>query len=87
MVDTSTLCVGDKVRIVSEWNSDCNENSEGLMDKYLGKVMTVQRSNEWQARMLEDGGRWAWNEFTIAEVIDDDIELATQEELLVLLMR
>lgn len=85
MVDTATLCYGDKVRIVSEWNKNCNANPEGLTDKYFGTTMTVVRSNEWRAYMEEDNGCWAWNKFTIAEVVDD-IEPATQEELLTLLM-
>ena len=33
--------VGDKVRIVSNWGKGCHENSDGKMDKWLGKVMTI----------------------------------------------
>lgn len=34
--------VGDKVRIVSEWNEKTMEAAFGSMDKWLGKVMTIR---------------------------------------------
>ena len=88
MIDIKFLHPGDRVRIVSMWNNDSNENSDGLMDEYLGTIMTVHKTNlEYNyVKMEEDGQAWAWNKFTIAEVVDDDIEPATQEELLALLM-
>ena len=86
MIDTSTLYPGDKVRIVSKWCDGCGANPSGLMDKYLGTIMTVDYANKYRACMVEDGGRWSWNGMTIVEIIDDNIEPATQEELIALLM-
>ena len=34
--------VGDKVRIVSKWVKGCKQNSDGKMDKWLGKNMTIR---------------------------------------------
>ncbi len=64
--------VGDKVRIVSKWGKDCHQNSEGKMDKWLGKVMTIR--DHWYGRyykMKEDETEhreagWFWNENCIA---------------------
>lgn len=53
--------VGDKVRIVKE-KTGCNWNSEGHMDKWLGKVMTISDVNLYTYRMEEDKGRWVWFE-------------------------
>ena len=53
--------VGDKVRIVKQ-KTGCNWNYEGLMDKWLGKVMTIERVSSCYYRMKEDTGRWAWFE-------------------------
>lgn len=87
LVDTATLHEGDRVRIVSEWNSNCCSNRDGLMDKYLGTVMAVHHADAYSACMIEDGGAWVWVDYAIAEVIDDeDIEPATQEEFLAFLM-
>lgn len=64
--------VGDKVRIVSEWDNSCHQNSEGKMDKWLGKVMTI-RAHRYGCsyKMKEDetehrGDGWLWNENCIA---------------------
>lgn len=64
--------VGDKVRIVSEWDNSCHQNNEGKMDKWLGKVMTIRA--HWDGcsyKMKEDeteyrGDGWLWNENCIA---------------------
>ena len=37
--------VGDRVRIVSEWNNECHQNPEGLMDGWLGATMTIKSWN------------------------------------------
>ena len=87
MIDIKTLYPGDKVRIVSKWNCECYENIYGEMDKYLGKIMTVKRVDLDAVRMFEDGGMWSWYPAAIDEIVDEcDIEPATQEELLALLM-
>ena len=59
--------VGDKVRIVSEWGKGCYQNSNGEMDKWLGKVMTVRDVGATTYRMVEDTedndwGGWYWKE-------------------------
>ena len=56
--------VGDKVRIVKERVS--HMNSEGKMDKYLGTIMTINFVyNDGNYRMLEDNGRWFWDDASI----------------------
>lgn len=64
--------IGDKVRIVSKWNMKTNENSEGRMDHWRGKVMTIKGITEsGRYKMREDekefcGRGWTWNEHCIA---------------------
>lgn len=64
--------VGDKVRIVDEWNEKTCEAPLGSMDKWLGKVMTIRKAEYFDHyRMEEDkdegsGNGWAWNEACIA---------------------
>lgn len=56
------LKVGDKVRIVSV--KECrNWNDNGLMDKWLGKIMTVRMHNGYTIKMVEDQKEWSdgWN--------------------------
>lgn len=53
--------VGDKVRIVKQ-KTGCNWNSEGHMDEWLGKVMTIERVSSCCYIMKEDAGRWDWFE-------------------------
>ena len=62
----STLKPGDKVRIVKEkgdkWDGEWDW--EGLMDKWLGEVMTVRGKDLFRAKMKEDKregvGGWSW---------------------------
>ena len=49
--------VGDHVRIVSEWNNECCQNPEGLMDHWLGAIMTIKSWNGLSYQMEEDGRR------------------------------
>ena len=56
--------VGDKVRIVKE-KQGRDWNSEGLMDKWLGEVMTIRTVNLYTYCMEEDKGRWYWHEHMI----------------------
>lgn len=53
--------VGDKVRIVKEKKGD-EWNSKGLMDEWLGKIMTIESVNLCHYRMKEDTGIWVWFE-------------------------
>lgn len=62
--------VGDKVRIVSK-KTGGSWNSNGEMDKWLGKVMTIRAAVAGVYKMMEDdeefgGGGWFWHEHMIA---------------------
>lgn len=75
--------VGDRVRIVdrrTQWM-----NSEGLMDEWLGKVMTIKKVCDWFYKMAEDkddtrfhkDGGWHWHDDMItglAETINIEID-------------
>lgn len=58
--------VGDKVRIVSEWGKGCRQNSDGKMDKWLGKTMTIRKVTPHDYYLMEedkterDGTGWRW---------------------------
>ena len=64
--------VGDKVRIVSEWNSGCNQNGAGEMDHWLGQVMTIREITTTGSYYMEEdqhehyGDGWIWNDNCIA---------------------
>lgn len=53
--------VGDKVRIVKEKKS-IYWNMQGLMDEWLGEVMTIAEASTFFYRMQEDNGRWVWKD-------------------------
>lgn len=53
--------VGDKVKIVAKKNGD-NWNTEGYMDEWLSKTMTIVRVYYDHYSMEEDNGVWAWYE-------------------------
>lgn len=71
MIELNSLHVGDKVRIVDRWNEHTCENTSGLMDRWLGTVMTVARIGCFSASMVEDDGKWAWNSDCIEEIVYD----------------
>lgn len=60
---------GDKVKIIDHWVNGCGQNSEGEMDHWLGKTMTIKY--KWVDTntiysMEEDNTErgafgWAWN--------------------------
>ena len=83
MVNLKDLFPGDKVEIVSQWNSKCHENTAGKMNKYLGTIMTVRVITSIYAYMNEDGGQWAWYPAAIARIIqdEDEFEVASSDEL------
>lgn len=56
--------VGDKVRIVKE-KKERGWNIEGLMDKWLGEVMTISSIGFYSYSMEEDKGKWSWFEHMI----------------------
>jgi hypothetical protein len=68
--------VGDKVRIVSAWGEGSIHNTQGKMDHWLGKTMTICRVAEGNYyRMQEDwkensGCGWAWNDAMIAGLVE-----------------
>lgn len=84
-----SLMPGDQVRIVA--SRVRGMNSDGLMDKWLGQVMTVdRRCTDNSLRMLEDkgerpgGGRWMWTRNMIDRIVDDNEEcddICTEDEL------
>jgi ribosomal protein L21E len=72
--------VGDKVKIIDNWVHGCHQNSDGKMDKWLGKMMTVRQVNVSDYKMSEDkedsfwGNGWAWNALCIeGKVIEETI--------------
>lgn len=41
MVNLDVLAPGIRVKIVDEWKPGCGQNVNGLMDKYLGQIVTI----------------------------------------------
>lgn len=70
----NTLKPGDKVRIVKEKTGDA-WNRDGLMDKWLGKVMTVRERGIF-ITMEEDKDEgwhgWAWSPGMIECKVEDE---------------
>lgn len=58
MVNLDVLAPGVKVKIVDEWEAGCGQNVDGLMDKYLGKIVTILDVDvdEDMATIEEDSG-------------------------------
>ena len=77
--------VGDKVRIVSKWGKGCNQNSDGKMDKWLGKNMTIRAIYYGSTyKMKEDaaewrGDGWTWNENSIAGLASENKIVITSD--------
>lgn len=79
MVRIRDIIVGDRVKIVSEWDDYTEENSDGQMDHWLGQVMTVREIRGNRLKMVEDkdelnGDGWYWNVFCIDYVIPHEDE-------------
>ena len=70
MLTINDVKVGDKVRIISErggcWNPD------GLMDKWMGKVMTIAKIDDLGCITMEEDERWLWCIEDIAEIVKDE---------------
>lgn len=72
---------GDKVRIVSDMENARGRNSEGGMDHWAGKVMTVKKYYLHMTfgdtyEMEEDSGLWAWYSDTmIAGLAEPEINI------------
>ena len=63
--------VGDRVVIVDKWSPFTGENQYGLMDHWLGQVMTIKDVQTRCYKMVEDqkehaGFGWSWNESCVA---------------------
>ena len=72
--------IGDRVRIMEEWGEGCAQNPDGLMDKWLGKVMTIRSvESHGYYTMEEDNGRWAWSENSLAGLSRDEKIVVTTD--------
>ena len=82
------------VKIVDRWCSGCGQNIEGLMDKYLGQVVTVLEIQERTVIIEEDagdckfqnGGHWAWNSMCFDCIVietpeHEDFEPSSKDEI------
>lgn len=98
MVPIEMLSPGMRVKIVDQWNDQCFQNNRGLMDKYLGQVVTVLDVHGCSVRIEEDagdcefqeGGHWSWGAFCFdCIVVEDetweDFEIADISEIFSLL--
>lgn len=87
MVDIRNIHVGDKVRIVDKWCMGCRQNGGGLMDKWLGGVLTVRSVCGDYIKLEEDADDfygnttpgWDWFPEAIAEVLSPDYEEAEDD--------
>ncbi len=75
--------VGDKVRIVSAWGKGSIHNTQGKMDHWLGKIMTIRIAESGYYHMQEDwkessGCGWAWNEAMIAGLVESKSSTETK---------
>ena len=94
--DFDSLKPGDKVKIVDAWLpkeerfhawGPCNENEEGKMDHWLGKVMTVREVSNFSndVRMAEDihegvyTDGWYWNRYCIDKILGKEISIGLEE--------
>lgn len=71
--------VGDRVRIVEKWNDGCCQNTDGLMDEWLGQTMTIKCIYYGDYFMAEDNGSWVWNDSCIAGLVDDEKIVVTHD--------
>lgn len=66
-----------RVKIVDQWLDGCNQNDNGLMDKYLGQVVTIS-DMIFAAALIEedkkDSQRWYWNEHCFDYIVEDESE-------------
>lgn len=80
IVKQDSYKVGDKVKIIDKWVDGCVQNSEGKMDKWLGKTMTIRKIEyDDEYRMEEDMGEcgrdgWWWNSKCIEGKVVDTTE-------------
>jgi len=77
MVQMCDLHKGDRVKIVDLWVPGCHQNSDGLMDQYLGSVMTVRYVSESFCNLVEDREDlrptgWTWYPASIEYIVGKD---------------
>ena len=80
--------IGDKIKIVDKWPEDgsARQNNMGMMDKYLGSILTVERvierSTRCRFRVKEDAQTWVWYPAAIQYVRGKEILPFDLEELI-----
>ena len=95
-MDINELRPGDRIKIVDAWVPGCNQNSNGLMDEYLGRILTVRNNCGSFIEVFEDsedfGIGWSWYPNAIERVFKDsidnlacDFDAASEEDFLNLL--
>ena len=88
MKEFNELKPGDKVRVVPWWNDKSGQNPEGYMNKYLGRIVTIDipPGETRRVRIIEDKNdspqRWYWNRYCFCEVVPQkEYEIASEEAL------
>lgn len=93
MVPVETLSPGVRVKIVEQWNDNSGQNLSGLMDKYLGQIVTVLDIQGNFVYIEEDNGdcsfhesgHWNWNKFCFDYIVEDgaqeDFEPSSNNEI------
>ena len=102
MVDIHELSPGMRVKIIDRWGQNCNQNPDGCMDKYLGKIVTILEVLYDAAiatieEDTDDGprhqeGHWRWNKYCFDYIVCDedeseDFEPPTESEILSLIFQ
>ena len=96
--DFDSLKPGDKVKIIDAWLpkkdvsyalGPCNENINGKMDHWLGKIMTVKSRLGSSAHMEEDSEEnwyeygkptgWYWNRYCIDKILGKETSIGLEE--------
>lgn len=99
MVNIQDISPGMRVKIVDKWIQNCNRNPDGLMDKYLGKIVTILEVLYDSAIIEEDTGdgprhqegHWRWNKYCFDYIVYDEdepenFEPPTESEILSLIL-
>lgn len=82
MVPVEVLSPGMRIKIVDQWSFGCGQNIDGLMDKYLGQIVTVLDLQGGIVRIEEDagdcnfqeGGHWEWNSNCFDYIVEDEVQ-------------
>lgn len=82
MVELSKLKPGAKVKIIDSWVDGCRQNSDGKMDHWLGKVVTVKEIRNKYFIIEEDygefrlqSGHWHWFPNAVDYIVYPDNDL------------